>query len=221
MTSSNRNIFLPTGPLCGESNGHRWIPITKASDAELWCFFRSTPEGRLSKQSLGWDLRCHRAHYGVAVMNERRPSDQIKYWFGLFKSDYSILFWHSISDISLHRVLTNCNLSQRLARFISQIPSKNHWCKTWTKKWISDGDILSSHATSYKVLTNANFRWQNILVQNGKPKVTQLWNEFTSLDKLTHVNKQRNINWYEKICFVYNVECSNCTMIVWYCGVKW
>ena len=25
--------------LCeGESTGHRWIPLTKASDAELWCF---------------------------------------------------------------------------------------------------------------------------------------------------------------------------------------
>ena len=27
-----------TGPLCGELTGHRWISLTKASDAELWCF---------------------------------------------------------------------------------------------------------------------------------------------------------------------------------------
>ena len=33
-----------TGPLCGEFTGHRWIPHTKASDAELWCFLWSTPE---------------------------------------------------------------------------------------------------------------------------------------------------------------------------------
>ena len=39
MTSSNGNIFRVTGPLCGEFTGHRWIPHTKASDAELWCFF--------------------------------------------------------------------------------------------------------------------------------------------------------------------------------------
>ena len=32
MTSSNGNIFCVTGPLCGEFTGHRWIPITKASD---------------------------------------------------------------------------------------------------------------------------------------------------------------------------------------------
>ena len=25
-------------PLCGEFTGHRWIPSTKANDAELWCF---------------------------------------------------------------------------------------------------------------------------------------------------------------------------------------
>ena len=38
MTSSNGDIFHVTGPLCGEFTGHRWIPRTKASDAELWCF---------------------------------------------------------------------------------------------------------------------------------------------------------------------------------------
>ena len=38
MTSSNGNIFRVTGPLCGEFTGPRWIPHTKASDAELWCF---------------------------------------------------------------------------------------------------------------------------------------------------------------------------------------
>ena len=32
----------------------RWIPHTKASDAELWCFLWSAPEKRLSKQSRGW-----------------------------------------------------------------------------------------------------------------------------------------------------------------------
>ena len=35
MTSSNGNIFRVTGPLWEESTGHRWIPFTKASDAEL------------------------------------------------------------------------------------------------------------------------------------------------------------------------------------------
>ena len=44
MTSSNGSIFRVTGPLCGEFTGHWWIPLTKASDAELWCFLWSGPE---------------------------------------------------------------------------------------------------------------------------------------------------------------------------------
>ena len=56
MTSSNGNIFCVTGPLCGEFTGHRWIPCTKASDAELWCFLDLRLNKRLSKQSWGWWL---------------------------------------------------------------------------------------------------------------------------------------------------------------------
>ena len=44
MTSSNGNIFRVTGPLCGEFTGHWGIPLTKASDAELWCFLSSVPK---------------------------------------------------------------------------------------------------------------------------------------------------------------------------------
>ena len=44
MASSNGNIFRATGHLCGEFTGPRWIPCTKASDAELWCFLWSAPE---------------------------------------------------------------------------------------------------------------------------------------------------------------------------------
>ena len=51
MTSSNGNIFRVTGPLCGEFTGHRWIPRTNASDAELWRFLWSGPDKRLDRQS--------------------------------------------------------------------------------------------------------------------------------------------------------------------------
>ena len=63
MTSSNGNRFRVTGPLWGESTGHRWIPLTKASGAELCCF--------LCAWTNGWDigdLRRHRAYYNVTVM---------------------------------------------------------------------------------------------------------------------------------------------------------
>ena len=36
--------FPPYWPLWEESAGHLWIPLTKASDAELWCFLWSAPE---------------------------------------------------------------------------------------------------------------------------------------------------------------------------------
>ena len=41
MTSSNGDICRVTGPWWGESTGHRWIPLTKASD---WCFLWSAPQ---------------------------------------------------------------------------------------------------------------------------------------------------------------------------------
>ena len=44
MTSSNGNTFRVTGPLCREFTGLRWIPRTKASDAELSCFLWSAPK---------------------------------------------------------------------------------------------------------------------------------------------------------------------------------
>ena len=50
MTPSYGNIFSVTGPLWGEFTGHQWFPLTKASDAELWCFLSSGPNKRLSKQ---------------------------------------------------------------------------------------------------------------------------------------------------------------------------
>ena len=56
MTSSNGNTFHVTGPLCGEFTGDRWIPLTKANDAELWCF-----------RCYAGDSGCHRAHYGVII----------------------------------------------------------------------------------------------------------------------------------------------------------
>ena len=45
--------------LCeGEFTGHRWIPLTKASDAELWCFLWSTPQQTVEqtiKMPVIWD----------------------------------------------------------------------------------------------------------------------------------------------------------------------
>ena len=44
MTSSNGNIFRVIGPLCVEFTGHRWIPLTRAIDADVWYFLWSVSE---------------------------------------------------------------------------------------------------------------------------------------------------------------------------------
>ena len=57
-----------TGRLWGEATGHRWIPLTKASDAELRFFFICVwINGWSNKRDVG-DLRHHHAHYDVTVM---------------------------------------------------------------------------------------------------------------------------------------------------------
>ena len=61
MTSSNGNIFRVTG---------RWIPRTKASDAELWFFICAWINDWVNNREAG-DLRRHRAHYDVTVMAEK------------------------------------------------------------------------------------------------------------------------------------------------------
>ena len=73
MTSSNGNIFRVTGPLCGEFTVNRWIPLTKASVAELWCFLSYAPEQTVEQTietHVIWDItpsrwlwyRCNEYH---------------------------------------------------------------------------------------------------------------------------------------------------------------
>ena len=52
MTSSNGNIFRVTDLLWGESIGLCWILLTKASDAELWCFLWSAHEQTFKQQKI-------------------------------------------------------------------------------------------------------------------------------------------------------------------------
>ena len=98
-------------PLCGKFTGHQWIPLTKASNVELWCFLWSVPE-----QTNGWinkrcahDLRCHRAHYGVIVMWEcflRMSSTLFRLktltkCVILLRNSGSFLSWHVLITLAL------------------------------------------------------------------------------------------------------------------------
>ena len=70
MTSSNGNFFCVTGPLCGEFTGRRWIPLIKASDAELWCLICARINDWVNNREAG-DSRRHRSHYDVTVIHWR------------------------------------------------------------------------------------------------------------------------------------------------------
>ena len=65
MTSASGNFCCVTGLLWGETTGHRWIPLTKANDADLWCFFWSTPEQTVEQTV---DLRHCCTYYDVTVL---------------------------------------------------------------------------------------------------------------------------------------------------------
>ena len=88
MTLSNGNIFRITGLLCREFTGHRWIPRTKASDAELWSFLWSVPwiNGWVNNRKAG-DLRGQRSHYDLIVMRPQTLHN-VPYW------PYCILISH-------------------------------------------------------------------------------------------------------------------------------
>ena len=73
----NDNISFSVN-LCGEFTGYRWIPHTKASDAELWCFLWSTLNKPLSKQSWCWRFEtpscslCIWAYQGLIAGGQRQ-----------------------------------------------------------------------------------------------------------------------------------------------------
>ena len=75
--SSNRVIFRVTGPFSGEYNGHRWILLTRASNAEFWCFL-SFLNKRLRKQSIRWWFET--------------PSSSLRRHCNV--SNYSRIHWH-------------------------------------------------------------------------------------------------------------------------------
>ena len=68
MTSSNGNIFRVTGPLYGDFAGHRWIPRTQRPGTRSFGTFFFL-NGWVNNGEAG-DLRRHRSHYDVTVMDD-------------------------------------------------------------------------------------------------------------------------------------------------------
>ena len=63
MTSSNGHLYRVTGPLWGELTGHLRIPLTKASDAELWYILWYAPKQTIQQTvemtATPFSLWCH------------------------------------------------------------------------------------------------------------------------------------------------------------------
>ena len=82
-------FFRVTGLLCGEFTGHRWIPRSKASDAELfYLFFDLRLNERLSKQSWvwwfetpSWSLWRHCNVYTYQIHFKPNFTDESNVWF--------------------------------------------------------------------------------------------------------------------------------------------
>ena len=117
MTQWNGNIFRVTGPLCGEFTGHRWIPLTKASDAEFWCFFLICAwMNSLVNNHEAVDLRHHRTHYDVTVMISHHlishihiKLDSDSEWFiqhSMRNDNSQIVAWSTSVQIIVHKQQT-------------------------------------------------------------------------------------------------------------------
>ena len=70
MTSSNGNIFRVTGPLCGEFIGPGEFPAQRPVTRNFDVFLDLRLNKRFNKQRETGDLRRHRGHYDVIVMQK-------------------------------------------------------------------------------------------------------------------------------------------------------
>ena len=90
----------------------RWIPRTKASDAELWCLLWSAWINDWVNNREAGDLRRHRARYDVIVMyNSKLPScDIFRQWMTMMLTQHC---FRPIISITSTRALLSPVTSRR------------------------------------------------------------------------------------------------------------
>ena len=135
--------FPRSGPLRGEFTGNQWIPLTKASDTELWCFLWFAPEQPVSKQS-----------------SQRRFETTTRSWWrhgnvvGVMTpiSRLSEGLWHSFRSNENKATICSINtlrLRQNSRRFADDIfkcifLNENVWISNKISlKFISEGPIIN------------------------------------------------------------------------------
>ena len=156
MTTANGNIFRVSGPLWGEFTGHLWIPLTKATDAELWCFSLICAWiNRWVTNGDAGDFRRHRAHYDATVMIEEMI--QIYYNFDKVRWSGDKTWWR-------HQMETFCALLAICAGTSPvpvNSPLKGQWRGTlmfplicsWINDWVNNHEAgdLRRHRGHYDV----------------------------------------------------------------------
>ena len=150
-TSSNGNIFRVTSPLCGEFTGHRLIPLTKASDTELWCFVWSASAWTLSKQPPSRPIWRHSNGMKLLI-----PALNIYFATKVLNpcGEFSVSTW-PCEDTEVHaKRRTIVNQIDRQTRVHSQ-SSETHKRGPLATKWLS-----SCHNSYYIV-----WSWTDILVE--------------------------------------------------------
>ena len=105
MTLSNGNILHVTGTLYGKFTSHRWIPLTKATDVELWYFLW------VNNRDTG-DLRRHGAYDDVTAMYEHNcwtANCGLWYFSRDGSSIFDILFGDSPTILVIFNIIFSVN----------------------------------------------------------------------------------------------------------------
>ena len=127
VTSSNGNIFRVTGHLCGEFTGPRWIPCTKASDAELWCFHEAG------------DLRRYRAHYDATVLSMQNKQVIVSHEEGFQQTGRFIfekIIWNA--NVQIYVFLIKLSYCRELRQY-----ELNKFCRKKVNRRINELRLIS------------------------------------------------------------------------------
>ena len=126
--------FPPCWPFVRGPTGHWWIPLTNASDAELWCFLWSVPEQTLEQlieTPVIWDafalIMTPLQWKWLPCSRRRVPMHFLKIFFFTFVLLISLKFFFPMVSICHHVlkwccgtiILINKCLSARQALFVS------------------------------------------------------------------------------------------------------
>ena len=129
MTSSNGSIFRVTCLLWRESTGHRWIPLTKANDAELWLFIWTAPEQGVAQQWRRWWFKTP-SHSLWLYCNGQWTGSSRLHGIIIWINDEKCV-WHYLASLAHNSILIShccdeCRMFQTCIRF--SIPSGYTWC---------------------------------------------------------------------------------------------